>query len=1074
MAVNSYKQLYNINTIYPDLHEIFYKDLVILWHSTKYHYVAQSNITALNALMSGEHEYSEVIFGTRPHKFFIDYETYCDFDGPGALMQHTLVSAQQMAQAAYDVLKILPQPTYCLVASRKIKHDAKVSYHLIFPHIIVSHYKEAKQLARAVEMRTGAGIDHSVYASVHNLRIMGGLKNGLALLAPPGLEDFPPLAKPPRALFHQTLISHITPNEYFLYKDAAIGISGEQNSDQAYIPQTSNEAWQDILRLLDQKVPNYLPNFREHQCSALSLKLIRKARCLCCICRRVHDHESSFIEIKATDGHCSIELHCYRDLATPFIIIEMDLRGGAMVHCDSQGNVRPLPASVPVSLVRFCRDLLENPDQQTERGDTIAAETSTQVMDLLLSELYAWTSIEILPIPDIFARIKPNSFVAIRGPTGSGKTQGLLAWMKKRSEEDERFAVIICSYRKTYTAQMRQQIFEVMGKQAQIYYDHTGPLIGPILIVQIDSLARIDILYYKHRNTAIVLDEILCLELQLHQLASRRKAAVLGALHLLLTNSHHIIIMDAYLNEVVLRPIAFLAPWPPLLFEVEASSTAIVQQPIVYKFYHDFITLLARFVEIVRNKQLVLFACSTLEWAHLIEEFCVHALKIDQMQIMVYCGHTPSSQVAWDFQNVNVSWLPFHVIIYTSTVNAGISCVLDVDDVFAIFTPNNGTTVAEMSLQMLKRARRAKTIHICCHGKWATPRLSNCLPFNEFLHLSQKVPMEHLAYEDYKNLTDVVREGSRTSTIGLIILSASMAWKQYVGSRFLPHYLQWLVLFEGNTREWASEGAPGSDDGMIDTLISNLSKAYRKDFLGRLQRIEGAARLSADPHPQFPYQALCRFYKVTELPDDQGYVYGQPFTQMMFKMLRALFEPIEYGQYSALVAGRSLKHNLDVAVAKLMQGTDCELFRELIPYLLWSWNFNSMFDFTASPKIRNHKQTTESSVAFLLYAKSAALFRHPNKEAIDLEALKFIIKDQLSRYGIYWLDRGLTYTSLFSFISEDENAHVPLFPGAIKKERPRIIVSKTWQQYNFEPHHSFTWVETLAAAVTSRWVLNTK
>jgi hypothetical protein len=85
--------------------------------------------------------------------------------------------------------------------------------------------------------------------------------------------------------------------------------------------------------------------------------------------------------------------------------------------------------------------------------------------------------------------------------------------------------------------------------------------------------------------------------------------------------------------------------------------------------------------------------------------------KFPDKKVKVYTGETSAEIKTNDFRDVNETWKDSDVIIYNSTCEAGISCILgEFEDVFAFFSQE--IVCVQASFQMVGRIRAMKRLYV--------------------------------------------------------------------------------------------------------------------------------------------------------------------------------------------------------------------------------------------------------------------------------------------------------------------------------------------------------------------------
>jgi hypothetical protein len=98
--------------------------------------------------------------------------------------------------------------------------------------------------------------------------------------------------------------------------------------------------------------------------------------------------------------------------------------------------------------------------------------------------------------------------------------------------------------------------------------------------------------------------------------------------------------------------------------------------------------------------------------------------RFPEKTVLIYTGETPAELKRDHFRDVNETWKDADIVIYNSTCEAGISCIIaEFQDVFAFFSQE--LVCVQASFQMVGRIRNMKRLHMHVHA--ATLTLSHVL-----------------------------------------------------------------------------------------------------------------------------------------------------------------------------------------------------------------------------------------------------------------------------------------------------------------------------------------------------------
>lgn len=294
--------------------------------------------------------------------------------------------------------------------------------------------------------------------------------------------------------------------------------------------------------------------------------------------------------------------------------------------------------------------------------------------------------------------------ILIRAGMKMGKTNAIVAaiekWMFGRGEEGLVGArIIIVSFRQTFSA----AIFEKFKRFGFVLYsDIKGPIVSDKVIVQIESIARLDISGNNRKPDLVILDESEAIFEQFDSGLIRNFPKTWSTFCWLMKWSDKVICSDAYLGD---RTIKVLWALRPKLMSAHFNNHEIAS-PDNYNIYSHKFKWMKELQAALEAGQNIAMPFSSLKAAETVHQWIQQ--KYPGKRIGFYSSKTSASIKRAHFSNVNKFWAQYNVLIYTPTISAGVSFeTAHYDSVFAYFTNMSCTT--ETCMQMVGRIRNVKS-----------------------------------------------------------------------------------------------------------------------------------------------------------------------------------------------------------------------------------------------------------------------------------------------------------------------------------------------------------------------------
>jgi hypothetical protein len=402
----------------------------------------------------------------------------------------------------------------------------------------------------------------------------------------------------------------------------------------------------------------------------------------CRICNRVHHNDNSlFIQIKqAGKNAISVIEYCHRNPKKYKTLVE-----GLVLKKQEADTLEKIAPKISYLQKSIDRVLSSNKD--------------TAGVNNFNKEIYSEEYMRPYPI-------EPNT-LCIKAQMGCGKTKAMKDYITNYFPDEPLPQVIrFLTFRQTFARALLDSFSDFT-----IYSDITGDInqnIHKRVIIQVESLHRINITKYIEPINLLILDEVESILMQFNSGLHQHFNAAFAAFQWMLLTAEKVICIDANLSERTLNILRRMRPNHEIFFH---HNTFHKERENIYKITNnnsEWLSIMLNFLS--NDKKIVLPSNSKLEaevYMKLIEEM------FPNKRIKLYSSDMSASEKNEHFSNVEKYWSQLDVLIYTPTCSAGISFELDhFDMVFAHFT--DASCDVETCRQMLMRVRnlRTKTYYI--------------------------------------------------------------------------------------------------------------------------------------------------------------------------------------------------------------------------------------------------------------------------------------------------------------------------------------------------------------------------
>jgi hypothetical protein len=297
--------------------------------------------------------------------------------------------------------------------------------------------------------------------------------------------------------------------------------------------------------------------------------------------------------------------------------------------------------------------------------------------------------------------------LAIQAQMKMGKTNQLAKSLDNWYPRDSiKIPKIICvTFRITFTNDFKMKFPDFVA-----YNNVQGPLNQPKLIVQVESLHRLQINRNTEKPTCVIIDEVESVLEQFSSKLIKNHNAVWAAFEWLLKTAEQLIVMDANLSDRTFRVLQRMRPDFPIYFHKNAFLRALDDN---YKFTNSYDILLYHMLEDIKKGKKIVVASNNLRQAEIIHS--ILCSKFPDREILFYSSKTLASLKNKHFENVSKYW-KVDILMYTPTVTAGISFEEKWFDVLYGYFNDQSCTV-ETCRQMIGRVRNISNFNIYLNGR---------------------------------------------------------------------------------------------------------------------------------------------------------------------------------------------------------------------------------------------------------------------------------------------------------------------------------------------------------------------
>lgn len=285
-----------------------------------------------------------------------------------------------------------------------------------------------------------------------------------------------------------------------------------------------------------------------------------------------------------------------------------------------------------------------------------------------------------------------------------GKTKALHDYITKNFPDGLRTPVIrFVSFRQTFSGNIKEKFTDFT-----LYSDVRGPLDQPKLIVQVESLWRLDIREGVEAPDLVILDECESIFEQFDSGLLRNFTESFCKFQYLLKYSKHVVCMDANISNRTYNVLQRLRP-RNMLYHCNQYKNAREDK---YYLTGDKLKWLGLLYSTIDADERVSVPMSSLSEAKILVKNL--SKRFPEKRVKLYSSETPMSEKREHFADVNAYWSQYDILVYTPTVSAGVSFEQKhFAKIFGYFTDQS--CPVETCIQMIGRIRDVadKQFYIC-------------------------------------------------------------------------------------------------------------------------------------------------------------------------------------------------------------------------------------------------------------------------------------------------------------------------------------------------------------------------
>lgn len=525
-------------------------------------------------------------------------------------------------------------------------------------------------------------IDRQIAGNLKNFRILGSSKVG-------GEHRIKRFYEDKEFTLEDTLITIISPNDIAL--ESVARRRREETYEDTGIMKSD---FANMMKLLKEK--GYILNHNYRSSSGSNYYFMRTSPDteFCAVCsafmgvNKKHDRDNTFyINAKHVGDTIEVYQKCWRCTVPRSKIKLFSFQSIGGIYKEAAAGSQAGKEKMTASLKDHTVDMIEHDDREYLKPNDV-----TRVNKYCADKLQPF---ELVPTLCVLAGMK------------MGKTKELrrYIWENFPVIEGRRVPVIrFISFRTTFSSNIKQNFPEFV-----LYSDEKGSLSHPRLIIQVESLHRLDVMP-QYKPDLVILDEAESIFEQFSSNLGKRSQDSWAKFEWLMHQAKHVIAMDAALSDRSVN----------MLRQLRCNNDLFLDEKVITVHYNEYKNATEDVYNIVTDRSLfhamlykdlaagMKIAIPTSSKAEADILFELIPTHFPGIRINVYSSDTSKTIKNEHFGKVNEYWNQYTVILYTPTVSAGVSFEKQhFDKIYAWFTDSSCSVWA--CIQMLGRVRSVRT-----------------------------------------------------------------------------------------------------------------------------------------------------------------------------------------------------------------------------------------------------------------------------------------------------------------------------------------------------------------------------
>lgn len=278
-----------------------------------------------------------------------------------------------------------------------------------------------------------------------------------------------------------------------------------------------------------------------------------------------------------------------------------------------------------------------------------------------------------------------------------GKTKAMREYLNKYFPTNIGDPIIrFISFRQTFSGNIKEKFADFT-----LYSEIKGPLTQSKLIVQVESLWRLDIREGCDVPDLLILDECESIFEQFDSGLLRNFSECFAKFRYLINYSKHVICMDANISDRTFRLLRLLRPntTQEILYHCNRYKNAVDDNYYLTGDKAKWLGILHAYLEL--DERVAIPITSLTEAKILVKNLTA---KYPNKTIKLYSSETPMSEKREHFSDVDTYWSQYDILVYTPTISAGVSFEeKHFHKIFGYFTDQS--CPVETCIQMIGRIR---------------------------------------------------------------------------------------------------------------------------------------------------------------------------------------------------------------------------------------------------------------------------------------------------------------------------------------------------------------------------------